>query len=87
MILEAAGSAAALVRVPDELLPEDLAESGTVSQHILASSARARAMLGWSSSDPRQSLGVTVRWHLEHPPADAGSDFAADDIALAAVKA
>jgi hypothetical protein len=27
---------------------------------------------------------VSVRWHLEHPPAEADEDFSPDDRALAA---
>jgi nucleoside-diphosphate-sugar epimerase len=83
LILEAAGSAALLVRVADELLPEDLQPTGTMTQHIAASAHKARVMLGWRTSDPVASLRTTVRWHLEHPPAGASSDFTADDQALA----
>ena len=85
MILEAAGSDADLVRVPDDMLPEDLKLTGTMSQHILASSRRARSVLGWSTSDPMETLKTTVRWHLDHAPAGASSDFAEDDRALAAL--
>jgi nucleoside-diphosphate-sugar epimerase len=82
MILDAAGSSAALVRVADELLPDDLKPTGTMSQHISASGRKARALLGWTSSDPAESLRTTVRWHLEHPPAEQNVDFSADDKAL-----
>ncbi|HKW70836.1 MAG TPA: NAD-dependent epimerase/dehydratase family protein [Candidatus Dormibacteraeota bacterium] len=85
MILDAAGSDAELVRVGDELLPEDLKETGTLSQHIAATSRKARTRLGWTTSDPFETLRTTVRWHLAHPPADPGEDFAADDRALASV--
>ena len=85
MILDAAGSNAELVRVADELLPEDLKPTGTMSQHILVSAQKARAMLGWSTSDPAQSLRTTVRWHLANPPASPDTDFSADDSALASV--
>src|SRR5207253_10895845 len=34
MIIEAAGASAELVRVPDEMLPEDLKPTGTMTQHI-----------------------------------------------------
>jgi nucleoside-diphosphate-sugar epimerase len=83
MILGAAGSDAELVRVPDERLPEDLKATGTVAQHIVASAGRARALLGWSPSDPAEALRTTVRWHLEHPPENSDPDFGADDRALA----
>ena len=85
MILEAAESDADLVRVPDELLPEDLKFTGNMSQHIAASAQRARALLGWTTSDPFETLRTTVRWHLANPPPDAGGDFSADDRALESV--
>ena len=87
MILEAAGSPMELVRVPDSALPEDLEVTGTMSQHILTSAAKARRLLGWSTSDPSETLRATVRWHLDHPPADAGVDFTDDDRALDSVSA
>ena len=82
MILEAAGSDAELVRVPDEALPEDLKPTGTMPQHIAASAHRARSLLGWTASDPVETLRTTVRWHLANPPQDGEADFAADDAAL-----
>ncbi|HVC76136.1 MAG TPA: NAD-dependent epimerase/dehydratase family protein [Candidatus Micrarchaeaceae archaeon] len=85
MILDAAGSSAELVPVPDDLLPEDLKPTGTMSQHIVASARKARAMLGWTTSDPLESLRTTVSWHLANPPDDTGADFAPDDLALAHV--
>jgi nucleoside-diphosphate-sugar epimerase len=85
MILEAAGSEAELVRVPDDGLPEDLRPTGTVLQHIAVSAQKARRQLGWTTSDPLETLRTTVRWHLEHPPSGADGDFASDDRALAAV--
>ena len=85
MILEAASSTAELVRVADELLPEDLEATGTMTQHIPATSKRARDILGWTTSDAAQTLHTTVRWHLDHPPPDADQDFSADDLALASL--
>ena len=82
MILDAAGSAMELVRVPDDALPEDLKFTGTMSQHILTSGNKARRLLGWTTSDPLETLRATVRWHLDHPPADASDDFSEDDRAL-----
>ena len=82
MILDAAGSTAELVRVPDDQLPADLEATGSMSQHIVVSSRKARDMLGWTTSDPEQTLRTTVRWHLDHPPADPDLDFADDDRAL-----
>lgn len=83
MILGAAGSAAQLVRVPDQALPDDLAETGTMSQHIACSAQKARAMLQWQTSDPFETLRSTVGWHLAHPPDDEDQDFGPDDRALA----
>jgi nucleoside-diphosphate-sugar epimerase len=85
MILEAAGSRAELVRVPDELLPEDLKPTGTMPQHIAASAHRARNLLGWTTSDPAETLRATVRWHLDHPPPNPDPDFTADERALGSI--
>jgi len=85
MILDAAGSDAELVQVRDAALPEDLDLTGNVLQHIAASSRKARAAFGWMTSDPFETLRTTVRWHLDHPPANADADFSADDRALASL--
>jgi nucleoside-diphosphate-sugar epimerase len=82
MILDAAGSNAELIRVADELLPEDLKPTGTMSQHILVSARKARSMLGWTTSDPEGSLRTSVRWHLANPPPNQDTDFGADNVAL-----
>src|SRR5437660_4838973 len=84
MIIEAAGASAELVRVPDEMLPEDLKPTGTMTQHIAASARKARSQLGWTPSDPLETLRATVRWHLDHPPSDSDADFTLDDRALEA---
>jgi nucleoside-diphosphate-sugar epimerase len=83
-VLEAAGSTAELVRVPDVLLPDDLQPLGTVAQHLLVDSSKARDLLGWTETDPHEALHRSVAWHLANPPGDASGDFAADDRALAA---
>jgi nucleoside-diphosphate-sugar epimerase len=83
MILAAAGSAAELVRVSDDVLPPDLQATGTMSQHILASGAKVRSVLGWTTSDTAAALHITVAWHLANPPAEPDADFSADDRALA----
>ncbi len=85
MILDAAGSDAELVRVADELLPEDLKPTGTMTQHIAGSAHKARSMLGWATSDPEAALRTTVRWHLANPPPDPDLDFRSDDRALGTV--
>ncbi len=85
MILDAAGSQAELVRVADELLPEDLKPTGAMTQHIACSAQKARSLLGWTTSDPAESLQTTVRWHLANPPANPDLDFSADNLALGTV--
>lgn len=82
-IVEAAGADVELVQVPDELLPPDMEMTATsVTQHALASTAKARAWFGYRDSDAMTALRASVSWHLANPPDDAGSDFSADDAAL-----
>ncbi|MGH3487075.1 MAG: NAD-dependent epimerase/dehydratase family protein [Actinopolymorphaceae bacterium] len=86
-ILAAAGDAGAgvdLVRVPDAALPEDLALTGTLSQHLLMDPGKIRSALDWEAADPAESLAASVRWHLAHPPEEWSRDFSADDAALTA---
>ncbi len=83
-VLEVAGGQARFVRVPDPLLPEDLRLLGTVSQHLLVDSSKARDLLGWTEIDPHEALRRSVTWHLAHPPEPAAGDFTDDDRALAA---
>jgi nucleoside-diphosphate-sugar epimerase len=79
-ILAAAGASdIELVRVRDDLLPDDLSLTGALDQHLLMDSWKARTVLGWAPVDPAESLRQSVRWHLENPPADASDDFSADD--------
>jgi nucleoside-diphosphate-sugar epimerase len=82
-ILEAAESDAKLVEVAEDALPEDMSlTSGRLSQHVLVSTAKARARLGYEDSDPMTALRSSVGWHLRHPPEDEAADFSADDAAL-----
>jgi nucleoside-diphosphate-sugar epimerase len=83
-VLEVAGAEAELVRVPDVLLPDDLKLLGTVSQHLLVDSGKARDLLGWTETDPHEALHRSVAWHLANPPPGADAAFEADDRALAA---
>jgi len=85
MILEAAGSDADLVRVADAALPADLEETGSLAQHVLATSRKARSLLGWSTTDPAECLRASVTWHLANPPDQPDLDFSADEAALATV--
>ncbi len=81
-ILGVAGHEAELVRVPDDLLPADLALTAGIEQHLLASSAKATRLLGWQPTDLDEAIATSVRWHLENPPAGPDSDFSADEEAL-----
>ncbi|PSL01609.1 nucleoside-diphosphate-sugar epimerase [Haloactinopolyspora alba] len=86
-IIGAAGADAELVRVPDAALPQDLALTAVQQQHLLVSVARAQEVLGWTPGEPSHRVSESVRWHLEHPPAEGAwtdEDAAADDDALAA---
>ena len=85
MILDAAGSNAELVRVDDDKLPDDLDLTGAVQQHLLCDCSKARRVLGFEDTDPREALKVSVRWHLDNPPEQPKDDFSADDDALASV--
>ena len=62
MILDAAGSTAELVRVADDVLPEDLKPTGTMSQHIVVSARQSTAASGWKAAS-------SFRW----PPNSARS--------------
>ena len=83
-VVAAIGAELQLARVPDDLLPPDLASTGALSQHLLASPAKASAVLGWHDVADSDVQRRSVRWHLKHPPSEPDRDFAADDIALAA---
>jgi nucleoside-diphosphate-sugar epimerase len=87
-ILEAAGADAELVRVPGQAVPDDLMLTRSLSQHLLVDTSKARAVLGYRDTDPREAVHRSVRWHLEHPPAPGASPelFDADDRALAAAQ-
>jgi nucleoside-diphosphate-sugar epimerase len=83
-ILAAAGSEASLVTVPEDLVPPDLEDTRSIAQHFLVDSRKAATLLGWCPSDPAETIPLSVRWHLENPPAEADEDFSPDDRALAA---
>jgi nucleoside-diphosphate-sugar epimerase len=82
-VIQAAGVPLDLVRVPDQLLPADLETTGALSQHLLASPAKAGELLGWRATADGEVLRRAVRWHLDHPPTDPDADFSADEAALA----
>jgi nucleoside-diphosphate-sugar epimerase len=83
-VLAAAGHEADLVRVPDQVLPPDLRLTRGIEQQFLASTAKAQGLLGWHPDDPDKGVKRSTRWHLDNPPADADTDFSADDEALSA---
>jgi len=83
-ILAAAGHEAEVVPVPEATLPDDLWITRSMSQHVLFRCEKATRLLGWRAGDPDETVARSVRWHLEHPPADTDPDFESDDRALAA---
>jgi nucleoside-diphosphate-sugar epimerase len=83
-ILAAAGYRAELVTVPEPLVPDDMEATKSIAQHFLVDSRKAMTQLGWRPTDPAQTIPISVRWHLAHPPADPDQDFSPDDRALAA---
>jgi len=86
LILAAAEHDAELVRVADDAIPPDMRLTGALSQHFITSSAKAMSLLDWKPMPTTTAVASSVRWHLEHPPADSDApDFAADDAALASV--
>ena len=86
-ILAAAGHDAELVTVPGDVLPDDMWPTADHRQHLLVDSSRAMRLLGWQPAAAADGIDRSVRWHLDHPPEDASTDFAADDKALAAAQA
>ncbi len=82
-VISVTGGSLEQVRVPDQTLPRDLRDTGALSQHLLASPARAAAVLGWRDTADLEVLRRAVSWHLAHPPGEPDDDFSADDAALA----
>jgi UDP-glucose 4-epimerase len=85
-IVAAADAEATLVPVGAAALPPDLGLASTIRQHVLVDSSKAREMLGWVHADPAETVRRSVRWHLDHPPAEWDPDFSADDAALTSVR-
>ncbi|MCA1839831.1 MAG: NAD-dependent epimerase/dehydratase family protein [Actinobacteria bacterium] len=81
-IAKAAGGTIEMVKVPDESLPQDLALSGSVAQHVLIDSSKARGVLGWRCQGREATIKTTVEWHISNPPQVSESDFSQDDSAL-----
>jgi nucleoside-diphosphate-sugar epimerase len=63
-ILEDLGTDVRLERVPGNQLPLDLATTGFFGQHVLVDASKAREVLGWTETDPREALLRSVRWHV-----------------------
>ena len=85
-ILTAAGHEAELVTVPERHVPDDMEATKSIAQHFLVDSRKAVTELGWRPTDPAETIPVSVRWHLAHPPAGPDQDFSPDDRALAAAE-
>jgi hypothetical protein len=64
-------------------LPADMLMTAAIAQPLLFDSSSARAMLGWTETDPVAAVAESVAWHLANPPEDASTDFSEDDAALA----
>jgi nucleoside-diphosphate-sugar epimerase len=86
-ILRVADANLELVRVPDHLLPPDLALLGAPAQHLLADIHQAEQLLAWIPGDPTERVTQSVRWHLKYPPNNGWSDAdtEAERAALAAL--
>jgi nucleoside-diphosphate-sugar epimerase len=84
-ILDAAGSPAELVTVPDAVVPPDLSISKAHRQHLLASVRLARGLLNWTAGDPATRVKKSVRWHHAQPHKSTWppEQQATDDAALA----
>jgi nucleoside-diphosphate-sugar epimerase len=83
-ILDAAGSDAELVPVPDHVLPSDLVMTGAIAQDWAVDTSKARELLGWVHAPADECVAKSVRWHLDNPPATDSDDFADDERAIAA---
>jgi nucleoside-diphosphate-sugar epimerase len=84
-IAAAANATLELVSVPDEILPDDLEIAGSIQQHWLVDSSKARERLEWIHADPEDCVQRSVRWHLSNPTATEIPDFSEDDRALSEV--
>jgi nucleoside-diphosphate-sugar epimerase len=85
-ILEATGSQAEILRVPEASLPKDMEFTKSWAQHFVIDPAKARDLLSWTHADPAPCIERSVRWHLANPPDEPDTDFSADDRALEAAQ-
>lgn len=85
MILEAADYDMELVTVTDQLVPADLALTRTFAQDLVTDSTRARELLDWKTTGPREAVAQSVAWHLANPPSaepEPPEAFSADRLVL-----
>jgi nucleoside-diphosphate-sugar epimerase len=58
------------VVLPRERTPEYLLQPGNTAQHVVVSSDKIRAELGYKEPvDPHEALRRTIAWEQSHPPA------------------
>jgi nucleoside-diphosphate-sugar epimerase len=81
-IAAAADATVDLVNVREKSLPDDLEIAGSIPQHWLVDSSKARERLGWVHADPDDCVRQSVRWHLSNAPTAEIGDFSDDDRAL-----
>jgi nucleoside-diphosphate-sugar epimerase len=86
----AAGWDGRVVTVPEDSLPAHVAMPVDYEHHLVTDTRRIRADLGHGERVPRdESLRRTIEWERANPPAETGSigtEYAAEDAALAALK-
>jgi nucleoside-diphosphate-sugar epimerase len=82
-IATAANADLELVKVPSDRLPDDLEIAGSIPQHWLVDSSKARERLGWVHANHEECVRQSVRWHMSNAPSTEPGDFADDDMALA----
>jgi nucleoside-diphosphate-sugar epimerase len=81
----AAGWSGTIVRVPDEKLPETMREGMDWSRHLVVSSERIRAELGYREIvSPEEALSRAIQWERDSPPPiePAQFDYEAEEQAL-----
>jgi nucleoside-diphosphate-sugar epimerase len=83
-IVVAAGARVELVRVPEEVLPDDLELTRRSSQDVFVATARAEHDLGWLHAPWKRCVRRSVEWHLANPPSTSGS-FLDDELALVGI--
>lgn len=85
-IVASAGAELELVRVADDVLPEDLSLTAAIAQPIVVDTSKAARLLGWEHAEPSDCVARSVAWHLASPPSGPDPGFEADDAALATTR-